>query len=461
MHIEREIKLGLTRAAEPALTRLAPGRRSVTSVYYDTARHELRRAGIALRLRRDGTRWLQTLKAESAPHAGLAARAEWELPVRRKALEPEAFPLEEIRSATGVDLVRLAKRLRPVFETRFTRQSGLVQLDGDASIEVAIDRGGILAGTRREPIREVELELISGDPGALLRFAESLALPLAYESKAERGYRLAAGRPRAPRKWSMPRLNAQTDAREAFTALFSAALMQVGTNAAGMLSSRDPEYLHQLRVGLRRLRSALRAFAPILHAHKQLRRAASRFSPRLGAARDWDVFVQHVPGVRGVSGPRDAARSRALASVASARFQGFLFRSLRWLQSAPWDEAGVTLAGFASARLERLHAKTLNGFDLSSAKRRHRLRIRVKRLRYACEFFAPCFPESDAYVAQLARLQDILGELNDIAVARRILGQLDAAVPPRLTAREQNLIAAASVAWKHFASSPRYWRRPG
>ena len=122
-HIEREIKLGLTSEAFARLARLAPQRRSVASVYYDTPRQELRRAGIALRLRRDGGRWLQTLKAQSSPHAGLAARAEWELPVRGKALEPARFPHAEIRSATGVDLARVARRLRPMFETRFTRRS--------------------------------------------------------------------------------------------------------------------------------------------------------------------------------------------------------------------------------------------------------------------------------------------------------------------------------------------------
>ena len=104
----------------------------------ESARQDLRRAGIALRLRRDGRRWLQTLKADGVQHAGLAQRAEWELPVRRKVLELLAFPREEIRRTTGLDLARLAPRLAPVFETRFTRRSGLVQVDGKASAELAI-----------------------------------------------------------------------------------------------------------------------------------------------------------------------------------------------------------------------------------------------------------------------------------------------------------------------------------
>src|SRR3954465_11042517 len=116
-HIEREIKLRLTRRAFPRLARLAPDRRSVSSVYYDTARQDLRRAGIALRLRRDGGRWLQTLKAQGMQHACVDQGAEWVLPVRRRALEPLAFRREEIRRTAGVDLARLAPRLAPVFET--------------------------------------------------------------------------------------------------------------------------------------------------------------------------------------------------------------------------------------------------------------------------------------------------------------------------------------------------------
>jgi len=462
-HIEREIKLGLTSEAFARLTRLAPQRRSVSSVYYDTARQELRRAGIALRLRRDGARWLQTLKAQSSPHAGLAARAEWELPVRGKALEPARFPQAEIRSATGVDLARVARRLRPVFETRFTRRSGLVELDGRANAELCIDRGLIVSGKLREKISEVELELISGDTQALLRFAEGLALPLAYESKAERGYRLAAGLPRAPRKWRMPEIDAAGAPAAAFDALFSAALAQVGVNSAGMRTSRDPEYLHQLRVGLRRLRSALRAFAPILKDVKPLTRSMRAFMPALGAARDWDVFTERLGAVRTARARREPARRAAVAVVASQEFQAFLFHSLRWLQSRPWREPDATLRDFAPDRLEGLHRRTVEALGGKSARRRHKLRIRVKRLRYACEFFAPCFPAAalEPYIGPLAALQDVLGELNDIAVARRFLKALDAGAPKRLDARERQLIAALRAARQRFESAPQYWWPPG
>jgi triphosphatase len=468
-HIEREIKLRLTRQAFPRVARLAPDRRSVVSVYYDTARQDLRRAGIALRLRRDGGRWLQTLKAQGVQHAGLAQRAEWELPVRRKALEPLAFPREEIRLTTGVDLARLAPRLAPVFETRFTRRSGRVQVDGKASAELAIDRGLIFAGRRREAISEVELELISGDTAALMRFAEALDLPLAYESKAERGYRLAAGRPAAPRKWRMPVLDAARLPHEGFAAIFAAALMQIGTNAGGMLGSSDPEYLHQLRVGLRRLRSAIQAFAPLFKDDKPLKRALRRLMPALGPARDWDVFLPRLEKLRAAPAVVRTARSRAKAArraalecVGSPEFRAFLFRSLRWLESEPWNGAGPTLAAFAPGRLEKIYRKTLRKVDLERPRPRHALRVRIKRLRYACEYFAPCFAREavEAWLGPLRTLQDVLGALNDLVVARALLEDLGAAAPRSLAQREQRLTRRLRATWQRFERLPPYWRNP-
>jgi inorganic triphosphatase YgiF len=468
-HIEREIKLHLAPRGWERLARLAPNRRNVASIYYDTPRQELRHAGIALRLRRDGGRWLQTLKAESAPHAGLAARAEWELPVRGRALEPDAFPLEEIRRSTGIDLALLAGRLRPVFETRFTRRSGLIQLDETGKAELAIDRGSIVAGRRREAIREAELELISGDAAALLRFAQGLELPLAYESKAERGYRLSAGLKSGPRRWRMPRLDPAGSADEAFAALFSAALTQAGTNAAGMPGATDPEYLHQLRVGLRRLSSALRAFGPIVEGAKPLRKALRGLTPPLGTARDWDVFVQTLENagagaqlLRNARRERNRARRAAIVAVTSPGLHGFLFGSLRWLQSRVSRHADVTLSDLAPGRLERLHRKLAADLASDTPKRRHKLRILVKRLRYACEFFAPCFAPGlvEPYVRGLARLQDILGELNDIAVARKLLRPLGSPAPSRLDYREKQLLKSLEVALRRLRSDPPYWRRP-
>ena len=263
-----------------------------------------------------------------------------------------------------------------------------------------------------------------------------------------------------------------------------------------MLHGNDPEFLHQMRVGLRRLRSALRAFRKLVPRDKAkpLAGRLEKLMPFLGIARDWDVFCDGLarmaateagaaPAMRRLlakaRGRRASARHAARKAVASPAFQAFMLRSLRWLQEEPWKKraprTGGSLARFGAAALGRLHRKALRearGFDWRDSRRRHRLGIRVKRLRYASDFFAPCFARASAqpYLKRLQALQDILGELNDVAVARRLL----AALAPRgsepeisaaarharhaFAAREGTLIASLEQAWRPFEKRPPFWR---
>jgi inorganic triphosphatase YgiF len=469
----------------------------VSNAYYDTANERLRRAGVALRLRRDGKRRLQTLKLD-AEGAAFGARAEWELPAPHGRLDLNAFPREEILAATGLDIARLARQLHPRFETRFARRSAAVVVDGATRAEVCIDRGYVAAGKRREPIREVELELKAGDAASLLRYAGQLAKPLGlaleFESKAERGYRLLSGQAfPPPRKWRRPKLAELASPSDAFRVAFGAALTQAGANARGVAYGRDPEYLHQMRVGLRRLRSALVAFRDLVpkKAAKPLIGRLGRLMPDLGAARDWDVFgetLMHLetqaperaaliaPLLARARAKRSAARRRARIAAASPKLQRFLLRALRWVDAAPWKGmAEIPLGVFAAGALERLHAKALRDaqdIDWADAERRHRLRIRMKRLRYGCDFLAACFPGATArpYIKGLAGLQDILGELNDVAVARRLLAEIAPRGGARalstaaghvrhaLAARERMLVRSLDSAWKSFEKRRPFWR---
>jgi triphosphatase len=485
MQVEREIKFTLTPTAARRVARhvTAAGpwrRRRVASAYYDTANERLRRAGVALRFRREGRQRLQTLKAGGAAHAGLATRSEWELPAPGGKMELGAFPRTEIMAATGLDLGRVAAKLQPVFETRFTRRSTPVALDGAARAELCVDVGYVAARGRKEPISELELELKAGDPRALLRYAEKLSpalgLELAFESKAERGYRLAAGQAVAPpRKWPKPALAELATPAEAFAALVGASLAQAGANARGVVHANDPEYLHQLRVGLRRLRSVLRAFRALVGTAKPVVRRLRRLMPAFGEARDWDVFVawlQEVPAARELLARarprRAAARRKAREAAASPEFQVFLLRTLRRLHGAPLRESRESLRDFGAKALEWLHRKALKraqGLDWLDAEARHALRIRVKRLRYGCEFFSASFPSASVrpYVKSLEALQDILGELNDVAVGRKLLQALgsDALVRRELAARERRLIASLEPAWAAFAKRRPFWKARG
>jgi CHAD domain-containing protein len=288
---------------------------------------------------------------------------------------------------------------------------------------------------------------------------------------------------KAPRKWSRPALAARATAGEAFVANARAALEQVGANAAGAAAGRDPEYLHQLRVGVRRLRSALRAFRELLRRRRAdaIERPWRRMMQTFGAARDLDVFVASVEGneLQAAAGKERAlAQERARLLVNSRAFRKAGQNTFAWAQGRPWRRKAnpaEPLAAFARRALERLHGglgKAAHGIDWRDAARRHRVRIRVKRMRYGCDFFASAFPQraTAPFLKSLRGLQDVLGEMNDIEVQRGLLSAIvpkrsalalveaEWAVRERLAVRERELIAALGPAWRAFEERRLFWR---
>jgi inorganic triphosphatase YgiF len=500
MPIERELKFCFpAQRSATELWRLCdakPRRRRMVATYLDTAEGVLRRAHAALRLRRSGRRWLQCFKAERAGGPALLGRHEWELAARGGRLRIRAFPLDDIQASTGIELGSLEDRLQPIFTTEFERASIEQGLPG-ARIELALDRGTIHAGARGEPLREVEFELLEGEFLPLLEHVRTLipALDLALEvpSKAERGYRLVAGERAHPIKARRPQTDAGGAARDATGSVIAACVAQIAANVRGAAASRDPEYLHQLRVGLRRLRSALRAFRDFAPPERTQSLVDSLRSvlPPLGAARDWDVVtdllaqrvapaagegIDFAPVLRRARRRRAKARREARAVAASSAFQLLLIDAMIWAEAAgrpgmSSDSAAAPaqpLGAFARhsvARLARKAEHAAGGGDWSDAAARHNLRIRLKRLRYVCEFFADCFKRKRVrrYLEHLEGLQDLLGELNDLATARRLIGDLDAAgagvqsafTRGWISAREDALIASLGEAWRALGKQTR------
>ena len=237
-----------------------------------------------------------------------------------------------------------------------------------------------------------------------------------------------------------------------FAPLFLAALARVEVNARGVAQSADPEFLHQLRVGLRRLRTVQRAFR-IPGTKRRLR----NFKPALAAARDWDVFLANraLPReiVPAAQRKRAAAWRRARSVLASRAFDEFLRRARRCVHETKASPLKALEA------FHRKALKTARRIDWQHEEDRHALRIRIRRLRYACEFFAAFFPGTQyaAYLKRVKALQDLLGELNDIAVARRLLKEMKVEPPKPLQRREARLICALGPAWAAFERSRTFW----
>jgi inorganic triphosphatase YgiF len=481
----------------------------LATVYYDTPEFDLAREGVALRVRRAGDRWVQTLKAEGAdPVAGLVARDELEWPLDGEALDLAALDGSRYRELFANGNVR--DRLQPVFRTDFDRAARLVSFPDGTAAELAIDHGEISAGGRTAPISEAELELKIGDAQRLFELARELArdvpLRLGYETKAERGYVLAGAAAAPPRKARPILLAHALSAGAALRRIVAACMAQMQANEAGMLEGRDPEYLHQFRVGLRRLRSALDIVGTAVGkaAVKPLAEELKWLGGALGPARDWDVFTAEALArlarefaateeldaflarcaeLRKLHGEAacEAVRSPRYTALLLALGQSFARDDLAGLRSA---EAGDSTAAvppelaqpvgeFAATILDKRHRrlrKRGEGVPDASPEQRHRARIDAKKLRYASEFFASLYPPKRVrrYGGALEDLQDILGALNDAAVAERLLHEVAAAeaIPPRVEGLVRGWMAATAGhqlaryprAWREFEDAKAFWR---
>jgi inorganic triphosphatase YgiF len=465
---ETELKLRLPAGADEvlrsaaALRSASPRTLQLDATYFDTPTRLLQANSMALRLRRVGRDWVQTLKAAAEAAGGLSTRPEWEAPatLRRGMPRIDLLQLGDTPLPALLAQHHATRKLAPVFRTRFARTLWVVDFRS-SRIEVALDRGRIEAtvGRRRvvEPIAEFELELKAGRAEDLLALAlrlagrgpQGLALVPMVRSKAERGHRLAAGAAPRPTKASargfVEHLAPDMSSGAALRTLMTHGLSVLLANTEALHGGRDPEFVHQARVALRRMRSALRLLD---RRHQDFPESLAKelrwVGQTLGAARDWDVLVESTLPAMVAATPtalrtrmrtlhksalrrRDQEHRKAVAALSSARFARLALRLQAWtLTPAP---KGGRLARRAPKLLARAHARLFDAarsFAQLSPERRHRVRILAKRLRYALDVMSVALPAepTERYVKALAELQDVLGELNDVAVARSVLHEV-------------------------------------
>ena len=509
--MEIELKLSLPPALVPKIWNMAPIstlltgrplRRHVSSAYYDTPQMELHQRHIALRLRRQGRHWVQTLKTGGMEAGALQRRVELEVAVNDGVLDVDWLKSLNLEGITGGTLPTTA--LGIMFTTEFERKLALVEPAAGTRIELCVDDGAIVAGRRRLAICELELELKRGELAPLFNLARELAtvpgVHIETTSKAQRGYKLATGSRSAPVKAHAVSLPSATGVDSLFTTLAFACMGHLHENEHGVLRSRDIEYLHQARVALRRLRSVFSIFSDAV--------PQNLFSGQLewlhtlgrlfGEARDWDVFVadflpiarsriEDEPALAGVIKNtmrlRAAARSRVRDALESTDYNVQMLLLTQNLHERKWDKqrsieqrevADLPAKAFAAAILARIHEKVVKQgkrMDWSSNADLHKLRIRIKKLRYSSELLSPLFKQKDVrkFLSKLSRMQDMLGMLNDAATAARLVNQIDADRAIRenseiigyLTgyAHAQMYFSLADFksAWKQFRTANIFW----
>jgi inorganic triphosphatase YgiF len=451
MAVETELKFNVPAARLKALAKPrfrggkigAPTEHDLVSTYFDTAKHKLMRHGLTLRVRRDGNNYVQTIKSANGAQFG---RSEWETEIKDNAPDlgkVDDTPLEPFASK------KLRRKLKPVFESSVHRTTVPLRIRR-SDIELAIDRGHIVAGHRSTPIQEAELELKSGRPVDLFRIAKELErrsqAELDMRSKADLGYGLAEDKEKQVVFAEDIELEPDTTAGEAFRVIARASFRHFSANADAVRNG-DAEGVHQMRVGLRRLRAAISLFSKVLSGVRtnEIKQELKWLTNELACARELDVFVKEniEPAKRDAllrrggkaiqrefAARRDRAFARAREAVNSEHYRSLLIDTLQWIEAdrtIATDDTKTPIRKFATGLLQRRIKKLRKQgrrLDKMSAQERHKLRIRAKKIRYGLEFFESLF-QSKREQKQLAglskhlkKIQNALGSLNDFVAHR-------------------------------------------
>jgi inorganic triphosphatase YgiF len=520
MSVETELKLSLAPEYADQLVRhpllqsatLNKAPQYLYNIYFDTPEHALLQQGFGLRVRRIGEKRLQTLKTADHALGGLHKRQEWETEVLDDVPDYNRFPNGALPSWCADEENR--SQIKPLFTTDFLRTTWDLTFDDGSLIEVALDQGVIKTSTAHFPLSEVELELKAGSPIKLYKVALTLQkqLPLLVEnkSKAAHGYALHKPSPPTVYKADKIKLHPEMSAEMAFIHIFWQTLMMMQENEDVVLYGEDIEGVHQMRVALRRLRSCLNLYEPIIpkKSHVKLHGEMKWLTALLGEARDWDVFALNLskmlvnPPQPELGNPlstadravfreqltqlqtrvaeyQSTAYVKLREALRSPRYSRLLLLLGKWLNQRSWRERvnkktlqqlDGSVTTFASQVIDEQYQEVCqqgkNLIQLSPTQRHH-VRILVKKLAYGTRFFTTLYAKKATRQFQdnLAELQEQLGILNDTNVANQLVSQLQLTDddPVRLllisyyNKQKDKYVQQLELCWQAFLQQPKFW----
>ena len=503
---ELELKLELTPeelqrvGTHPALEALTVGKpvtRVLRSIYFDTPDHRLRVQGISLRLRAIGEQWVQTVKGGDGVRNGVSNPDELEAVVAKP--EPDLAAIDDVKMRRTIERVARRSALEPQFETIVTRTTRQLHSDkGD--LELALDEGVVRAGAAEGRLCEAELELKGGSPECLLETAAALfstePIRLADATKADRGYELALGRADrslVPQKAHNPALIGTETCGRALSAFVASAADQIVVNRIAVLETDDPEAAHQLRVGLRRLRSALRAFRPVEDsaATRELAQHARALGQSIGDLRNADIFIEQIhapvaamrkadPGFaelrEALLAHRAGMRAKARTALSSEQWSKLQLYLALWPQTVKDNPSlAAPVRSFADEALRRSWKRIARRgarLEALSMEERHEMRKALKGFRYTVEFFGCLYDGRKAgrLVKDLKKLQDVFGYINDVATAQAVAAIADERCAPSPAAqraagyvlgwhqvKSEHAWDGVAKVWDRLARRPRFW----
>lgn len=490
MGTEIELKLQLSPkiakkiATHPLLKALPSETVRLLNTYYDTPSLELHNQRIAVRFRKKQDQWLLTVKSAEPASGGLAMRSEWEAVGK-----PGEFNFEHVDNTVLQDfLTKSSEQFEAIFTTDFHRKIWRIPY-GESVIEMAIDTGSVKSKSESLPICEIELELLSGKIADIFSLTRTLqkehSLYPAIASKAERGYKLFLNQPTTAFRSKPPLITAEMSPIGAFRVIALSCLEHFQRNEYGLQTEGAPEFVHQARVAIRRLRSAIKLFSPALpkefvHTYGK---AWQSLASALGDARNWDVFLtQTLPPIetffpkncdvlrlRNESKRQIKSTRRAIKRILSMKEYPRLLVEFTAAVYALSDTLPSDLLAFACSQIDqqaKAARKLASRHRALNPNERHAMRISFKKLRYSLEFFSPLLPQSQLapYLTTLLQLQDKLGLINDHVTAESLIAPILAKRPTGpiqgwITGRHEMLISELPPYIDSWLQQTSFWKK--
>ena len=413
--------------------------------YYDTPDRLLAKNGMALRLRKEDDQWVQTFKAAGQSHLH---RVEEEIHLGTCDQEPDLNLALYQDNKVVTDLINAvlgtqAEKLSLQFETDVQRTYHVFEADNTA-IEVCLDDGVVKTADTQSIICEVEFELKQGAVKTLIQFAQQwinrYALWLDVRSKAERGNLLALRQAASPAVHAKAlTLNKDITAEQALKKIIENCLGQFLPNMAAIADEvAEPEHIHQARVSLRRLRSALKHFSGwSSELNPVWEEQIAELFRKLGDTRDEDAIRTEVLPVIQQHGspelllPVSVQPSKELSTIFTSADTIKLLLDLLAFAYSEEDSKNKTgrLKKHIKKSLDKLHHKVVSNaehFSELEVTEQHKIRKTAKQLRYCVEFISSLYPDKKVqqYLKHLQPVQNNLGQYNDLFIAESIFNKV-------------------------------------
>ncbi len=410
--------------------------------------------------------------------------------------------LAEGPSVRALEMPEALNSMTPVAALRGRRSRFAWSADGAGALDITILEGE-LRGVASE--RRVCRVAVQGPDAALWQataaWSHRLRATVPHAGLAAEAMAVARGQAVSPRHLGEPEIVPDQKLSDSMARIIGQ-LLDVMLHWSGPAAAGATEVpVHQMRVATRRLRSALSIFKPVMPSAEMeaLGPALKALAARLGAARDWDVFLSGTGAAMLTAFPADRRIKALLAAARRQRMRAYAalrtdlaspgYRMLTMALGCaaslrPWESAETTTpqdiihqdtihqdtGPFAAAVLTRRwrHVRRAGrGMAGLSVPALHELRKDCKRLRYAAEFFRPLFPSKPGqrFIKQLALLQEELGALNDGAAAADLMAQLGRTERSYAGGLVHGFVAAGTAPcrqaiarrWKHFRRQEPFW----